>query len=323
MPIEQFKLSHMNGRQFEDLVEQLVKRMGFIVEERKLTADGGVDVLATSYEPIFKGKYVIQCKRYTHKVGESIVRDLYGVVHSRNANKGILITNSTFTKKAIDFARNKQLELVDGEKLRSLLVKYEITKPKKRTVVLPNYALFLGNSFVPALNKIREHVEDIKNGRVYMDKRIYSNKQLYDLHRANIDRLGDYANFVASIVNSWGSTFIEKEPDMQQLKNDCGKVIDATKKLVNDYKSLLSVIPPPKLHASFLKIHEKFIACYPSVFETIFRFADEIEKATTDPKPQIYRFILTFPDKDLQELSKAIKEAKEIMRTQRQKSWWQ
>ena len=316
-------IRHLNGHQFESLVEQLIKKMGFIVAERKLTADGGVDILATSYEPIFEGKYVIQCKRYTHKVGESIVRDLYGVVHSKNANKGILITNSTFTKKAIAFARNKQLELIDGEKLRSLLVKYEITKPEQRTVVLPNYALFLGNNFVPALSMIKDQVEDIKNGRVFIEKRTYNNKQLYNLHRTNIDRLGDYVNFVGSIVNSWGSTFIDKEPDVQQLKNDCGKVIDATKKIINDYKSLLSVIPPPKLHACFLKIQEKLIACYPPVFETMFQLADEIEKATTDPRPQIYHISIAFSDKEMRELGRAFDEAKEIMRSQRQKSWWQ
>ena len=318
MTADQYDIHHLNGHQFEGLVEQLVKKMGFIVAERKLTADGGVDILATSYEPILEGKYVIQCKRYTHKVGESIVRDLYGVVHSKNANKGILITNSTFTKKAIDFARNKQLELIDGEKLCSLLIKYEIIKPERRTVVLPNYALFLRNNFVPALKKIKDQAEDIKDGRVYIEKRMHNLKQWINLLLTETQRLGSYADFVGNIVNHWRSTFVEKEPDMQQIKNDCRKMIDATKKIVDDYKIVLGVIPPPK----FSMIHEKFLVVYPPVFETMFRLADDIEKATTDPKPQLYQISVVFPDKKMQELTRAINQAKEIMRSQREKSWW-
>jgi len=318
MPTDQFKLSHMNGHQFEDLVEQLIKKMGFLVEERKLTADGGVDVLATSYEPIFKGKYVIQCKRYTHKVGESIVRDLYGVVHSKNANKGILITNSTFTKKAIDFARNKQLELMDGEKLRSLLIKYEITKPKQRTIVLPNYVLFLRDNFVPTLRKIQEQVEDIANKRVYIEKTMYTTKRWNELVLVRINNLGNYATSTTNILNQSLTPAIS-ENDMQQIKNYCGKIINATKKLVDDYKSVLGAMPPPK----FSMIHEKLIPCYPPIFETMFRLADDIEKATIDPKPQIYQISVVFPDKEMQELARAIEEAKEIMRSQRDKSWWQ
>ena len=100
---KQPNIDKMGGHESEALIEELAKRMGFSIDERKLTVDGGVDILAHSHEPLFEGKYIIQCKRYSQKVPESPVRDLYGVVHSRNANKGILITNSAFTQFALVF----------------------------------------------------------------------------------------------------------------------------------------------------------------------------------------------------------------------------
>jgi hypothetical protein len=312
-------MSHLSGHQFEVLVEKLIEKMGFIVEERKKTVDGGIDILAKSYEPILGGTYVIQCKRYTKKVGQPVLRDLYGVVHSKNANKGILITNSTFTKKAIEFARNKQLELIDGTKLRSLLFKYELVKPEEMTVVLPNYARFLRNNFVSALRKIQDEVEDIKNGRFYVEKTTYSVKRWGNICLTKTQRLENYATFVTNIINHWGSTFVEKEPDLQQIENDCGKIIDATKKLVDDYKSALGAIPPQ----NFSVVHEKLLDVYPPFFETIFRFADDTEKATTDPKPQIYQISVVFHGNEMQELAKALKDkVEQIKQSQRQKSWW-
>jgi len=67
---------------------------------------------------------VVQCKRWGGPVGEAVIRDLYGVVMSENANKGILITNSYFTSSAINFSKGKQLELIDGIALDKLLEKY-------------------------------------------------------------------------------------------------------------------------------------------------------------------------------------------------------
>lgn len=141
MSINKDNVSHLNGHNFEALIEELIKKMGFTVEERKLTADGGVDILAKAYEPLFEGTYVIQCKRYTQKVGESPVRDLYRVVHSKNANKGILITDSTFTKAAKNFARDKQLELIDGEKLAVFFLSMESQDSKKDQLY---YRIMLG-----------------------------------------------------------------------------------------------------------------------------------------------------------------------------------
>ncbi|GIP45076.1 hypothetical protein J45TS6_35350 [Paenibacillus sp. J45TS6] len=66
------------------------------------SGEGGVDIIAYSNAAMFKGKYLVQCKRWNSSVGEPAVRDLYGVVLSENANKGIIITNSSFQSKLLN-----------------------------------------------------------------------------------------------------------------------------------------------------------------------------------------------------------------------------
>ena len=66
----------------------------------------------------------VKCKRYSGKVGEPAIRDLYGVVVSQNANKGFLVTNSSFSQQAQNFAEGKNIELIDGNILNSLIKKH-------------------------------------------------------------------------------------------------------------------------------------------------------------------------------------------------------
>ena len=117
------QLQSMDPIEFESLIAKLLQTMGLEAETTEVTGDGGIDIVAHSSQPIIGGKFIVQCKRYApdNRVGVSAVRDLYGVVTSERASKGILVTTSDFTAKAREFADGKPLELVDGEKLVSLL----------------------------------------------------------------------------------------------------------------------------------------------------------------------------------------------------------
>lgn len=117
-------INSLSGIEFENVCQQLIEKMGFSVETTKASGDGGIDLIANNYQPILSGRYIIQCKRYSGSVGEPIIRDLYGVITSERANKGILMTTGYFTKSAISFAEGKQIELIDGAKLNGLLIKY-------------------------------------------------------------------------------------------------------------------------------------------------------------------------------------------------------
>lgn len=112
---------------FEKQVLALLKKMGFDAEMTKASGDGGIDIIAHKHDDIVGGKFIIQCKNWSKPIGEPPIRDLYGVVASENANKGLLITQSVFTAQAVEFAQGKPLELIDGQKLQELFKKYELS----------------------------------------------------------------------------------------------------------------------------------------------------------------------------------------------------
>ena len=121
-----FDVDSLSSAEFENVCQVLVEKMGFTTQTTKASGDGGIDLIAYNHQPLLSGKYIIQCKRYAGSVGEPIIRDLYGVVTSERANKGILMTTGHFTKSAVAFSEGKPIELIDGIKLKSLLSEYGI-----------------------------------------------------------------------------------------------------------------------------------------------------------------------------------------------------
>lgn len=107
-------LMELTPTQFEVLVSNLFSRMGLETKLTRSHRDGGVDAVAFDTRPILGGKVVIQAKRYSHTVGVSAVRDLFGTMNHEGANKGILVTTSSYGPDAYDFIKGKPIELVDG-----------------------------------------------------------------------------------------------------------------------------------------------------------------------------------------------------------------
>lgn len=114
-------LMDLTPSEFEHLVGNLFQRMGLETRVTRSSRDGGVDAVVYDMRPVIGGKIVVQAKRYRHTVGVSAVRDLFGTMDHERANKGILVTTSGFGPDAHDFAKGKQIELVDGGNLLYLL----------------------------------------------------------------------------------------------------------------------------------------------------------------------------------------------------------
>lgn len=76
-------------------------------------ATNGADVIA--YKDNIK--YVIQVKFYNNPVGNKAVQEVVGAIGMYKANKGIVVTNSTFTDSAIELASANNIELINGEKI--------------------------------------------------------------------------------------------------------------------------------------------------------------------------------------------------------------
>ncbi|GGZ60245.1 hypothetical protein GCM10010371_19600 [Streptomyces subrutilus] len=109
---------------FEHLVAELFRAMGMEAVTTQRSGDGGVDVEALDPAPIRGGRIVVQVKRYRNTVPPTAVRDLYGTVQDAGANKGVLVTTSSFGPGSYTFANGKPLELVPGAELVDLLHQY-------------------------------------------------------------------------------------------------------------------------------------------------------------------------------------------------------
>ncbi|MFJ6796954.1 restriction endonuclease [Streptomyces sp. NPDC091268] len=109
---------------FENLVAELFRAMGMEAVTTQRSGDGGVDVEALDPAPIRGGRIVVQVKRYRNTVPPTAVRDLYGTVQDAGANKGVLVTTSSFGPGSYTFANGKPLELVPGAELVELLRQY-------------------------------------------------------------------------------------------------------------------------------------------------------------------------------------------------------
>ncbi|MGW7191046.1 restriction endonuclease, partial [Streptomyces sp. NPDC054838] len=118
---EEPDLFTMDPIAFENLVAELFRAMGMEAVTTQRSGDGGVDVEALDPAPIRGGRIVVQVKRYRNTVPPTAVRDLYGTVQDRGANKGVLVTTASFGPGSYTFANGKPLELVPGTELVALL----------------------------------------------------------------------------------------------------------------------------------------------------------------------------------------------------------
>lgn len=120
-------LAAMDWEDFEHVVRELFSMMftarsdAAEVLVTRASRDYGVDALIHDPDPIHGGKFVVQAKRYVNTVEVSAVRDLFGTVQNEGANRGYLVTTSSFGPEAYAFAKGKPLTLISGPHLLQLL----------------------------------------------------------------------------------------------------------------------------------------------------------------------------------------------------------
>lgn len=106
----------MTGYTFEKEVANIFVKMGYDVNLTSKTNDKGIDIiLKTDSE-----KIIVQCKNHKSPVGPSIIRELYGVMISENADKAILVCSGGFTSGVYSFAKSKPIELISLKELIKL-----------------------------------------------------------------------------------------------------------------------------------------------------------------------------------------------------------
>lgn len=113
------ELHALSWQQFEMLIGEGFRRQGFnVVETGGGGADGGVDLVMRR-----RGEqFLVQCKHWrATKVGVTTVRELFGVMTARGATGAYVVTAGEFTDDAKAFAAGRNIELVSGRALTTLL----------------------------------------------------------------------------------------------------------------------------------------------------------------------------------------------------------
>jgi restriction system protein len=112
-------LNGMSWQEFEMLAGEVFRRRGYTVTETGGGgADGGVDLV------LHKGgeKFLVQCKQWkAFKVGVTTIRELYGVMAAGGAVGGFVVTSGVFTQEATAFAEGRNIDLIDGAELTTLI----------------------------------------------------------------------------------------------------------------------------------------------------------------------------------------------------------
>ena len=121
------QLKRLDGYQFQDLVAELLKAMGYIVSDDDIAekgSDGGIDITA------YTDKLKINCLpvQVKHNInnGKAISSDdiqkLNGAIFQRYSvnDKGLFVCSTRFTRKAEESAKGLNIKLIDLSQLLSL-----------------------------------------------------------------------------------------------------------------------------------------------------------------------------------------------------------
>ena len=109
----------MDGKAFEQYLEVLFGKLGYRVERTRYVGDYGADLI-TQKDGV---KTVIQAKRYGKAVGIKAVQEAVAAKGMYDCTEAMVVTNSTFTRAAMELARANRVVLWDRDRLVETLLR--------------------------------------------------------------------------------------------------------------------------------------------------------------------------------------------------------
>lgn len=107
----------LSGIEFEVIIANLFKGMGYATIQTKASGDQGIDLIVEKDGR----KYGVQTKCYSNKVSNSAIQETVAGLAFYNCDKGIVVTNNYFTQSAIELARKNGVILWDRDTLKERL----------------------------------------------------------------------------------------------------------------------------------------------------------------------------------------------------------
>lgn len=117
-PVTRENIANLSWLQFEALIASSFKRKGFKAELTAEGADEGIDIILRERDNVL----LVQCKHWAaYAVGVNVARELFGVMHAKQARKAILATSGRLTADARQFCRQNSIYWIDSERLLSFV----------------------------------------------------------------------------------------------------------------------------------------------------------------------------------------------------------
>jgi len=110
----------LSGTDFEKLLYRLYETMGYAVQLTKTTGDQGGDLIITKKEK----RIVVQAKHYQKPVSNKAIQEAVAAKGIYNCDSATVVTTSDFTDGALELAKANYVYLINGKKLRELLLYY-------------------------------------------------------------------------------------------------------------------------------------------------------------------------------------------------------
>lgn len=108
-------IDNMTGEEFENYLKIYFESIGYKVKKTPASNDYGADLYCKNKNEVV----VVQAKRYEGKVGNSAVQEVVAAREYYEADRCMVVTNSYFTKNAVNLAEVNQVELWDRDRLIS------------------------------------------------------------------------------------------------------------------------------------------------------------------------------------------------------------
>lgn len=113
-------IDSMSGIEFEHFLHRLFIYEGYDAKLTKASNDQGADLILTKNGE----NTVVQAKRYLGAVSNSAIQEVVAAKAYYRCENALVITNSYFTKAAINLALLNKVTLLDREKLKDKLEEY-------------------------------------------------------------------------------------------------------------------------------------------------------------------------------------------------------
>ena len=115
--------------EFIAVCERVTVVMGLDVRDTR-NVEGGCEIIAVENTSKWRNARampkLIRFLRVTDTIDESSVRDAHEAMRKENITRGLIVTSSTFSRLAQEYAENRPIDLHNKEKLQSLLQQVEM-----------------------------------------------------------------------------------------------------------------------------------------------------------------------------------------------------